>query len=311
MKNNSGFALMAVLFISAVVSTLALGYATTARLKALQVRYGQEKVEEFFRLTSGLEIGLHEYKKYILNRSLLERREEIEAVTGKFLELWYPRFEPYVTEIDGKQYEIQLLNESGKFDINNVSPEILLKVLKLCGADEPDAFALVDAILDFIDTDDNHRLNGAENDFYMSLDVPYSCKNQPFENIEELLLVRGVSSELFFGNNEHPGLIDMLSILGDPATLDINSASPKAFAIIDNLPSAVAQAVVSYRLDEPITDLNELSEIISYEFLNDFKDHFSVHPDTHLTITAIQKLDGDRQGGWLSMTRSSQEDQKS
>ncbi len=56
-----------------------------------------------------------------------------------------------------------------------------------------------DAILDWIDADDTPRENGAESDFYNSLDHGYTPRDAPPISIEELLLVRGVTPELLFG----------------------------------------------------------------------------------------------------------------
>jgi len=66
-----------------------------------------------------------------------------------------------------------------------------------------------DAILDWIDVDDEPREFGAEADYYADLDPPYAPKNGPPETIEELLLVRGVTPSLLFGADaNHNGLID-------------------------------------------------------------------------------------------------------
>jgi type II secretory pathway component PulK len=58
---------------------------------------------------------------------------------------------------------------------------------------------IADAILDWIDADDNQRPNGAESQYYASLSPPYAPRNGPPVSIEELLLVRGVTPELLFG----------------------------------------------------------------------------------------------------------------
>ncbi|MBN2476171.1 MAG: general secretion pathway protein GspK [Pirellulales bacterium] len=58
---------------------------------------------------------------------------------------------------------------------------------------------IADAILDWIDEDDDIREFGAEVDFYSTLSSPYEPKNGPLETVEELLLVRGVTPWLLFG----------------------------------------------------------------------------------------------------------------
>src|SRR5262245_20192976 len=68
---------------------------------------------------------------------------------------------------------------------------------------------IADAILDWLDPDDTPRVNGAENDYYTGLDPPYRCKNGPLDSLEELLLVKGVTPELLFGNDRNRnGVID-------------------------------------------------------------------------------------------------------
>ena len=58
---------------------------------------------------------------------------------------------------------------------------------------------IADAIMDWIDEDDDTREFGAEFDYYQSLGSPYEPNNGPFNTVEELLLVRGVVPELLFG----------------------------------------------------------------------------------------------------------------
>jgi hypothetical protein len=58
---------------------------------------------------------------------------------------------------------------------------------------------IADAILDWLDPDDEPRELGAEVDYYSRLTPPYGCKNGPVDTVEELLLVRGVTPQLLFG----------------------------------------------------------------------------------------------------------------
>ncbi|MFV1964351.1 MAG: general secretion pathway protein GspK [Pirellulaceae bacterium] len=58
---------------------------------------------------------------------------------------------------------------------------------------------VADAILDWIDEDDETRDYGAEVDYYASLTPGYEPRNGPLQTVEELLLVRGVTPQLLFG----------------------------------------------------------------------------------------------------------------
>lgn len=68
---------------------------------------------------------------------------------------------------------------------------------------------IANAILDWLDPDETPRTSGAENDYYGTLDPPYRCKNGPLDSLEELLLVRGVTPQLLFGNDRNRnGILD-------------------------------------------------------------------------------------------------------
>lgn len=70
-------------------------------------------------------------------------------------------------------------------------------------------YELADAILDFIDADETSRTNGCESEYYNGLQPSYSSKNSPLESLDELLLVRGVTSEYLYGEDANRnGLLD-------------------------------------------------------------------------------------------------------
>src|SRR5262249_46209370 len=75
---------------------------------------------------------------------------------------------------------------------------------------------IVNSILDWIDPDDEPRANGAEDDYYQSLTPPYHCKNAALDSLEELLLVKGVTAQLLFGDDvNRTGLDDQGNPVAD------------------------------------------------------------------------------------------------
>lgn len=76
-----------------------------------------------------------------------------------------------------------------------------------------------DAILDWIDEDDEPREFGAELEYYSGLQPAYAPKNGPLETVEELLLVRDVTPWLLFGvDGNRNGLLDS----GEPDPMNID-----------------------------------------------------------------------------------------
>jgi len=103
-----------------------------------------------------------------------------------------------------------LQNESSKLNLNNLmrweqsSPgQGRTSLMQMPGMTE----AIADAILDWLDTDDQTREFGAETEYYQTLDRPYRDANAVPKQLSELLFVKGVTRPLLMGNS---------SINGDP-----------------------------------------------------------------------------------------------
>ena len=62
---------------------------------------------------------------------------------------------------------------------------------------------IADAIVDYLDADDTPRPAGAESSYYAGLSPPYQAKNGPLNSVDELLLVKGVTPQLLFGNDRN------------------------------------------------------------------------------------------------------------
>ena len=95
-----------------------------------------------------------------------------------------------------------------------------------------------DAIMDWIDEDDEPREYGAEYDYYQGLSSPYTPTNGPFNTVEELLLVRGVSPQLLFGADvNRNGMVDAHEQAALSAVQQIADLTATAESAAENLVS--------------------------------------------------------------------------
>jgi general secretion pathway protein K len=127
---------------------------------------------------------------------------------------------------------------------------------------------VVDSILDWRDPDDFYRVNGAENDYYHSLKEPYDCKNANLDSIEELLLIRGVTPDLFHGkkgpaeseegSTDRAGLKDIFSIYSLGEQIDINSTTPLVMNLMLGIPTEVTQQIVKAREEKGFENQQDL-----------------------------------------------------
>jgi general secretion pathway protein K len=161
------------------------------------------------------------------------------------------------------------MSEAGKININTVSETTLRKIIGNLGLEGETRDIVVDSILDWIDPDDFRRINGAENDYYQSLKEPYNCKNGNLDSIEELLLVKGVTLQSFYGKRGvktgeegaktyEIGLKDIFSIYAPGEQIDVNSASSLVLRFALGISDHVARQIVKAREEKPFESVSDL-----------------------------------------------------
>lgn len=115
------------------------------------------------------------------------------------------------------------------------------------------ARAIIDSLIDWIDTDDGdgEEEYGAESSYYLGLDTPYACKNGPVEFVEELLLVKGFTPELLFGTEKQPGLAALLTAQGNDGKININTADPLVLqALHEDMTKEMVEDMLAFRADK-------------------------------------------------------------
>jgi len=193
------------------------------------------------------------------------------------------RFLIEITDLSGRIQINRLVDQNGNYD--DTQKGLLMRFLGSpeFDLDPEEVENIVDAIKDWIDNPDNDDVTGwggAEDSYYQSLERPYPCKNAPFEFLEELLLVRGITKELFYGSGEKPGIFSYLSPLGD-GKININTADPLVLrALSDQIDQDLAEDMVAYREEED----NDLSDPTWYNKVPGMSD-VSI-PGSLLTISS-------------------------
>jgi type II secretory pathway component PulK len=123
------------------------------------------------------------------------------------LRLWVAGGGPYRFELGDFFCEVSVIDENNKVNINSFlnqaanDPTRLKSLLESqIGLEGEERDLVADSLLDWWDKDSNVTGTlGAEDDYYGSLDPPYPCRNGDLPVIEDCLLVRGVTQEVFYG----------------------------------------------------------------------------------------------------------------
>jgi hypothetical protein len=112
---------------------------------------------------------------------------------------WQPDGRPRIVEYNNGIAVVIIEPEELKVNVNLVQEVQLKQVLQRAGADESTSEELADKILDFIDADDIPRPHGMEKDGYIRAGLNYIPFNGPLTGLDQLLLVPGLSHQLFYG----------------------------------------------------------------------------------------------------------------
>jgi len=222
-SRRPGVILPAVLFILVLVGLLGAMFAfrvnadlaaTQARACQVQCRLaaeaGVERVKLLLR-TSRLEMDRWFHNPDELHRVLVWSPEADSSRWGTTEELGDAvtayRFSIVADDpLDDEEYiRIGITDESAKLNLNEATEAQLLMLVRaaVSGDESIDPQAIVDAILDWRDNDATPHGEAADTEgpYYESLDPPYRVKNGPFSTVEELLLVKGVSGQVLYGED--------------------------------------------------------------------------------------------------------------
>ncbi|MDP3979062.1 MAG: type II secretion system protein GspK [Pseudomonas sp.] len=176
-RRGSGVALVGVLWLLVLLSLIALNLSTGSRTELQLAGNARLAASARHVAEAGVNWGVW---------SLLQANTAGWLADGSVRSL----------ELDGVSVEVALFDEQGKIDLNEADPQLLVGLFESVGLDEKAALAQADAILDWRDEDDLLRPAGAEEEQYRAAGL-LGPANQPFEQVEELRQVLGMSEALY------------------------------------------------------------------------------------------------------------------
>ncbi len=272
-------ALIIVLWIMAVLTLLMYAFLTDMQVEyALAGYFGEEKKAEQLAW-SGIDLACARLAEDVKPWHQLtdpwsnDAQQYFEAGLGEGA---YTLLHPVYAE-DGRAVYWGAEDEASKINLNTAPKEVLMRLPRVTEE-------IADSIIDWRDADSTPGAAGAESSYYQGLVPPYTCKNQPFETIEELLYVRGMTPEILFGEDANlngrldpaeddasenlphdnrdgrldPGLYAFVTAVsqernvtleGEPR-LNLNTAPPQALAEV-GVPQAAMAQILQRRLTGP------------------------------------------------------------
>lgn len=179
-------------------------------------------------------------------------------------------------ELWGAPVWVRITDESGKIPINLVTQGLLRQILGHLGLELEKADEVTAGILDWRDEDDEVRVNGAETDYYLDQPRPYAAKNAKLDSLEELMLVKGVTWDLYHGETEEfpIGLKHIFTVFNPRPVLNVRSSSPEVLQALFGLDEEQLAQIMEIRstgagslfgLLEPMLPDPSLADLLSDE----------------------------------------------
>lgn len=249
-RRAQGGALLSVLWMSAALAAIGLSVATMVRTETEHVAAASDGLRAHYLATGSVERAIQWMTWGATPRS----------AEGPY---WDPSMSRFSMSYPSGDALVELIPESSKLNINEAPVEDLMRVIAAVSGDPGLAQTIAAAIIDW--RSGATSAGASPFDAYdFSPNAPgvptFRPRHASFEEIEELLFVRGVTPELFYGNyvsdargRLYPrgGLRDCLSVYGSQGPFDANTASPALLEAM-GLSTAQVDALLLRRAARPL-----------------------------------------------------------
>ena len=232
---EGGVALIVVLLLLALLLTIVGEFSQAMRIEAVTAANFRSGITETWLAEAAYQRALAE----ILPDALGHELDVDGILVFRRTRLGTPAVpERLDVRVEPGRLSYRLTDESARINLNRATRDVLDRLLQDLGAEKTDRDTIIDSIQDWRDPNEEHRLNGAESDYYLALPVPYRSKNGDFNSVDELLQVRGMTRELLYGRPDAPGLAEHLTVFG-PGVTNMNTASPVVLRALGFAPAEV------------------------------------------------------------------------
>jgi general secretion pathway protein K len=298
-----------VLWVLMLLTVIVGEFCFTMRTRVNITRNFKESTEAYYIAVAGLNRAIEEIIRQELTppRIAAVKSQTAAVPEEEAAPAWRMNTNIAPMAFAGGEFEVRIENQSGKVNINMAEKPLLAAMLEGFDMDPSEKDVIVDSILDWRDADKNHRINGAEDDYYQSLPEPYHCKDADFDSPEELLFVRGVTPEIYFQGLEH--LVTVVpkntkpSGLGrakkkegefDYNKLNVNAITAAAWATLPGMTEELIADILAFRAEQDFRSLLEVQKIVGVDVFRGIKNYLTIETTPYYKITSLGKIRGSR-----------------
>jgi general secretion pathway protein K len=294
----AGVALLAVMSGITVLVLVALTFASSVQLETRTAIYRKEVTQAYAMATGGVQAALLE----IAYPPPIDENEKPRAwIEGQRL--------AEVNYGHGKAL-IEIVNETGKLDLNATGPKQLQRLFEARGLEPEDASQLTAAIIHWrspagSDDQESGQKSGQESadldQYYRA--AGYRPAHNHFTSVEEVLLVRGMSRDIFYGTaviaqdrriQSIYGVGEDLTIYSGSAQVNVNYASEAALLSLPGVGPEMVQAIVQERSKRPFKSMDDLSNRLATSLPEQAAGILTTDSCVFYSIVSVGELNGSR-----------------
>lgn len=289
MFRQRGSVIIIVLWTSVLLTVLVTVMAGKVQLSAKTAFHNRGAVTDLARVSSAMnqaemEIILERMSPQIDRVVELDDdgnfRNPLYRFNGRALTLYYPTDENIV---------VRIFDHAGKINLNGINPAQLRLLIENRLGPDPDFQQVQDlmaAWIDWTDLNDAADINGAEKEYYESLDPPYSPRNNSdLDSVEELRLIRGFD-ELFKDVN----LDAAFTIYGTNQAVNLNLATREAMQLLPGLTDEYIEEIIAYREQHDFLSKQEVGDLLPIENFAELSNWIGFTYTNYYSVFAYPKM---------------------
>jgi general secretion pathway protein K len=252
--DQRGFALLAVTLVLAMLGVVVTELAYSMRLQATMVRAYKDGILARHLAEAGVQQAIREMVT-TSNVQGLDKDGQLlfhRVAAGTTVPEALPALQRLRVPLGAGEFSYRITDEESRLNLNLSVAGRIDRLLVALGLEKEVRDRFLDALQDWRDPDDLYRANGAESDdTYLKLPVPYRARNGNLQDTAELLQLKGMTPEIYFGRGDKPGLAEFVTVRGSGA-ININTAPP-AVLLAAGLSEAEVTDIVQGRVAAPYT----------------------------------------------------------
>ena len=187
---------------------------------------------------------------------------------------------------------VRIYDHAGKINLNRIPREEMQLLLEKRLGPRPDpqqVQELLAAWTDWTDLNNLASINGAEDEYYLSLDTPYRARNNPeLDTVEELRLIRGFD-ELF----KDVDLDAAFTVYGTGRTVNLNMATREAMQLLPGLDDELIEKIIAYREVADFRSKGEVGELVPLERMVELSSWIGFNTSSIYSIFAYPHISPD------------------